>query len=78
VRIRDSGRQETQSRTTIKLLPDAEPMDCFILFFNDEHLNNTVTEIKWYGTQKIAEFHLSPLSIWNRWSDESVFEVKAF
>jgi hypothetical protein len=27
-----------------KLMPDAEPMDSFILFFNDELLNNIVIE----------------------------------
>jgi hypothetical protein len=27
---------------------------------------------------KIAELHLSPRSIWNRWSDVSVPEMKAF
>jgi hypothetical protein len=54
------------------LLPDAEPMDYFILFFNDELLNNIVVESKRYARHKIAELQLIP------WSDVSVPEVKSF
>jgi hypothetical protein len=45
-------------------LPDAEPMDYFRLFFNDELLNNIVTETKRYARDKIAEIQLSLRSIW--------------
>jgi hypothetical protein len=58
------------------LLPYAEPMDYFSLFFNDELLNNIVTNR--YARDKIAELQLTPRSIWSRWSDVSVSEVKAF
>jgi hypothetical protein len=33
------------------LLPDAEPMDYFTLFFNDELLNNIVVETNRYARQ---------------------------
>jgi hypothetical protein len=51
------------------LLPDAEPMDYFSSFFNDELLNNIVTETNRYTRYKILELQLSPRSIWNSWSD---------
>jgi hypothetical protein len=60
-----------------KLLPDAQPMNYFRLFFNDELLNNTVTETNRYVRHKISELQLSLRSIWNMWSDVSVPEVKA-
>jgi hypothetical protein len=48
---RYDGRQETQSTIFTKnagpqfhLLADAEPMDYFSLFFNDELLNNIAVE----------------------------------
>jgi hypothetical protein len=53
----------------INLLPDAEPMDYFSLFFSDELLNNIVTETNRYARYKILELQLSPRSIWNSWSD---------
>jgi hypothetical protein len=56
------------------LLPDAEPMDYFSLFFNDELLNSTVVEKNRYARHKISELQLSPRSIWSRWSDVSVPE----
>jgi hypothetical protein len=37
------------------LLPDAEPMDYFILFFSDELLNNIVIETNRYARHKIAK-----------------------
>jgi hypothetical protein len=40
------------------LLPDAEPMDYFSLFFNDELLNNIVTETNMYARHKFAELQL--------------------
>jgi hypothetical protein len=36
-------------------LPDAEPMDYFILFINNELLNNTVIEANRYSRYKTAE-----------------------
>jgi hypothetical protein len=60
------------------LLPDAEPMDYFSLFFNDELLNNTVVETSRYARHKISELQLSPRYIWSRWSDVSVPEMMAF
>jgi hypothetical protein len=60
------------------LLPDAEPMDYFILFFNDELLNKIVIGTNRYARHKIAELHLSPWSIWSSWCDVSVPEVKSF
>jgi hypothetical protein len=60
------------------LLPDAELMDYFSLFFTDELLNNTVIEINRYARHKISELQLSPRSIWSRWSDVSVPKMKAF
>jgi hypothetical protein len=41
------------------LLPDAEPMDCFSSFFNDELLNNIVTETNRYARYKILELSLA-------------------
>jgi hypothetical protein len=43
---------------------DAEPMDYFSLFFNDELLNNVV-ETNRYARHKISELQLSPRSIWS-------------
>jgi hypothetical protein len=63
--------------TQFHLLPDAESMDYFTLFFNGELLNN-VAETNRYARHKISEFQLSPRSIWSRWSDVSVPEMKAF
>jgi hypothetical protein len=60
------------------LLPDAESMDYFSLFFNDELLNNNVVETNRYVRHKILELQLSPRSNWSRWSDASVPEMKAF
>jgi hypothetical protein len=60
------------------LMQDAESMDYFILFFSYELLNNIVIETDSYARHKTAELHLSPLSIWSRWSDVSVPEVKSF
>jgi hypothetical protein len=61
----------------VNLLPDAEPMDYFSLFFNDL-LKNIVIEKNRYLRHKIAELHLSPRSIWSRWSDVCRPEMKAF
>jgi hypothetical protein len=59
------------------LLPHAEPMDYFSLFFNDELLNSIVIETNMYARDKTAKLQLSLRSIWNRWSDVSVPETKA-
>jgi hypothetical protein len=59
------------------LLPGAEPIYYFSLFFNDKLLNNVV-ETNRYARHKILELQLSPRSIWSRWSDVSVPEMKAF
>jgi hypothetical protein len=59
-------------------LPDAQPMDYFRLFFNDELLNNIVIETNRYRRHKISQLQLSLRSIWSMWSDVSVLEVKAF
>jgi hypothetical protein len=61
-----------------KLMPDAEPMDSFILFFNDELLNNIVIGTNKYARDKISETQLSPWSIFSTSSDVSVLEVKSF
>jgi hypothetical protein len=61
-----------------KLLPEAQPMDYFRLFFNNELLNNTVTETNRYVRHKISELQLSLRSIWGMCSDVSVSDVKAF
>jgi hypothetical protein len=60
------------------LLPDAEPMDYFSLFFNDELLISIVVQTNRYVRHKISELQLSPRSIWSRWSDMSVPKMKAF
>jgi hypothetical protein len=60
------------------LLPDAEPMEHFSLFFNDEFLNRIVVETNSYVRHNVLELQLSPRSIWSRWSDVSVPEMKAF
>jgi hypothetical protein len=60
------------------LLPDAEPIYYFSLFFNDELLNSIVVETNRNARHKISELLLSPRSIWSRWSDMSVPEMKAF
>jgi hypothetical protein len=52
-------------------------MDYFSLFFN-ELLNNTVVGTNRYARHKISELQFSPRSIWSRWSNVSVPEVKAF
>jgi hypothetical protein len=57
------------------LLPDAEPMDYFSLFPNDELLNNIAVETNRYARHKISKLELSPRSIWSRWSDVSVPEM---
>jgi hypothetical protein len=49
--------------TQFHLLPDAEPMNYFSLFFNDELLNSIVVETNRYVS---------------RWSDVSVPEMKEF
>jgi hypothetical protein len=60
------------------LLPDAEPMDYFSLFFNDELLYSIVVETNRYVRHKMLELQLSPRSIWSRRCDVSVPEMKAF
>jgi hypothetical protein len=65
------------ARPKFNLLPHAEPMDYFTLFLNDELLNNTVIETNRNVRNKIAEFQLSPWSIWIRWSDMSAPEDKS-
>jgi hypothetical protein len=45
------------------LLPDAEPIDYFSLFFNDDPLHDIVVETIRYARHKISEFQLSPRSI---------------
>jgi hypothetical protein len=60
------------------LLPDAEPMDYFSLFFSDEILNSIVVETNRYARHKLSELQLSPRSNWSRWSDVFVPEMKAF
>jgi hypothetical protein len=57
------------------LLPDAEPMVYFSLFFNDELLNNIIVETNRYTRRKISELQLSLRSIWSRWSDVLVPEM---
>jgi hypothetical protein len=52
-------------------------MDYFSLFFSDELLNNVV-ETNRYARHKIPELQLGLRSIWSRWSDVSVPEMKAF
>jgi hypothetical protein len=49
----------------------------FSLFPNDELLNSTVVETNRYA-RHISELQLSPRSIWSRWSDVSIPEMKAF
>jgi hypothetical protein len=51
------------ARPQFHLLPDAEPMDYFSLFFNDELLNIIVVETNRYARDKISELQLSPKSI---------------
>jgi hypothetical protein len=53
-------------------------MDYFNLFFNDKILYNIVVETSRYVRHKISELQLSSRSIWGRWSDVSVPEIKAF
>jgi hypothetical protein len=79
---RYDGRQKINTYTFTKnagpqfhLLPDAEPMDYFSLFFNDKLLNNIVERNR-YARHKISKLQLSPRSIWSRWSDVSVPEMK--
>jgi hypothetical protein len=53
-------------------------MDYFSLFFSDELLNNIVVETIRYARHKISELQFNTRSIWSRWSDVSVPEIKAF
>jgi hypothetical protein len=59
------------------LLPDAQPMEYFSLFYNDELLNKTVIETNRYVRYKTLKLQQSPRSVWSRWSDVSVPKVKA-
>jgi hypothetical protein len=59
------------------LLPGAEPLDYFRIFLNGELSNNVIGTNK-YARHKISELQLGPRSIWSRWSDVSVPEVKVF
>jgi hypothetical protein len=45
------------------LLPDADPMGYFSLFFNDQLLNNIVIETNRYAGHKISELQLGARSI---------------
>jgi hypothetical protein len=79
------GRRELNTYTFTKnagpqfhFLPDADPMDYFSLFFNDELLNNIAVETNRYARHKLLELQLSLRFIWSRWSDVSVPEMKAF
>jgi hypothetical protein len=56
----------TNAGPQFNLLPVAEPMDYFSLFFNDELLNNIVIETNRYARDKIAELQLSPRFIWKQ------------
>jgi hypothetical protein len=58
-------------------MPEAEPINYSSLFFIGEQLNDT-TEAKRYTRGNIAKNHKTLRSIWNRWSDVSVPEIKAF
>jgi hypothetical protein len=60
------------------LLPEDKPMDYFILFFNDELLNNIVIETNRYARYTISNLQLSLWSIWGRWSNVSVPDLKVF
>jgi hypothetical protein len=60
------------------LVPGAEPLDYFRIFFIGELLNNIVTGTDRYTRHNISELQLSQRSIWSMWSDVSVPEVKAF
>jgi hypothetical protein len=60
------------------LPPDAEPMDYFSLFFDDTLLRNIVTGTNRYARDKILKIQLNPKSIWNKWHEVSVPEMKAF
>jgi hypothetical protein len=51
------------ARPQLNLLPDAEPMDYFSLFFNAELLNNILIKTNRYTRHKIAELLLSLRSI---------------
>jgi hypothetical protein len=64
-------------RSTFNFLLNSELVDYFLLFFNDELLNNIVIETNRYMRHKISELQLSPRSSWSRWFDVSVPEVKA-
>jgi hypothetical protein len=63
--------------TQFNLLPDAEPMDHFSLFFNDDLLNDTVLGTNRFARHNISEFQVSPRYIWFSWYDVSVSEMKA-
>jgi hypothetical protein len=64
-----TGDKKPKAYTFIKnagpqfnLLPDAEPIDYLIVFFNDELLNNIVIKTNRYSRHKIAVLQLSPWS----------------
>jgi hypothetical protein len=60
----------------VNLLPDAEPMGYFGLFFNDGLWNNFVMETNRYLRHKIFGLQISPRSILSSWSDVSVPEME--
>jgi hypothetical protein len=66
------------ARPQFNLPLDAEPIDYFVLFFNDELLNNIFIEPSGNARHKIVEIQLSLRSIWIRWCDVSVPKVKSF
>jgi hypothetical protein len=57
---------------------DAEPLDYFTLFFNEELLPEIVAETNRYVKEKISKLQPSPGLIWNKWTDVCDTEMKAF
>jgi hypothetical protein len=60
------------------LSSDAEPVGYFTLFFSEELLSEIVTETNRYVKEKISKLQPSPRSIWNKWTDVCVTEMKVF
>lgn len=62
----------------LNLPADADPIQYFLLFFNDDIMNDIINETNRYAREKISKLQLSPRSIWHKWSDVNLIEMRAF
>jgi hypothetical protein len=60
------------------LSSDAEPIDYFTSFFNEELLSKIVTQTNRCAKEKLSNLQPSLRSVWNKWTDVCVTEMNAF